>query len=192
MPSTTTRSRAPAPRRRRRFGTAALGALVALFALVASDTPVSAQEAPEFRLKAAFLYNFAQFTEWPADVGPTLHLCVHGADPFGAELDALHGKAVGERAIAVTRRLPADGLRGCQVVFVANNAIAQLPRVLETLRGAPVLVVADGAGAAKRGATLALAVTDGRIAFEANLDAARSARLQLSSRLLRLAAEVHP
>ena len=52
--------------------------------------------------------------------------------------------------------------------------------------------VADGAGAAKRGATLALAVTDGRIAFEANLDAARSARLQLSSRLLRLAAEVHP
>ena len=52
---------------------------------------------PEYRLKAAFLYNFAVFTEWPSDVGKTLNLCVFGDDPFGPEIDGLEGKAAGER-----------------------------------------------------------------------------------------------
>jgi hypothetical protein len=73
-------------------------------ALLSFALPIRAEPLPEYRLKTAFLYNFALFTEWPSDVGGTLHVCVHGADPFGTELDALQGKSVGERSIVVQRK----------------------------------------------------------------------------------------
>lgn len=164
-------------------------ALLALAALGAAAC-ARGQELPEYRLKAAFLYNFASFTEWPAGTGDTLNLCVYGSDPFGTELDALEGKKVGTRVLAVLRKAQPEALRGCQVVFVPGAAIGQLPRLLEVLRGLPVLTVADTPGAAQRGAALNMILTHGRISFEANLLAARDARLVLSSRLLRLASEV--
>ena len=150
----------------------------------------AADDLPEYRLKAAFLYNFALFTEWPADVGGTLRLCVFGPDPFGAELDGLQGKAVGERSIAVQRKTGLDGLKGCQIVFIAPAAAGQLPRVLEALEGQTVLTVADSAGAARQGVALNMAVSQNKVSFEANLKAAREAKLNLSSKLLRLATEV--
>ena len=149
-----------------------------------------ADDLPEYRLKAAFLYNFAAFTEWPAELGATLNVCVLGTDPFGTELDALAGKPVGQRAIAVHRKASFDGLKPCQVVFVAPAAWAQWPKVQEALRGLPVLTVADTAGAARAGVALNMTVTAGRVAFDANLESARAARLNLSSKLLRLAKEV--
>ncbi len=162
-----------------------------LLALCACAPAVhAADDLPEYRLKAAFLYNFALFTEWPADVGSTLRLCVFGPDPFGAELDGLQGKAVGERSIAVQRKTGLDGLKGCQIVFVAPAAAGQLPRVLEALEGQTVLTVADSPGAARQGVALNMAVSQNKVSFEANLKAARAARLNLSSKLLRLATEV--
>lgn len=151
---------------------------------------VLADELPEYRLKAAFLYNFALFTEWPAEVGTTLNLCIHGQDPFGKEIDPLEGKVVGGRSIAVQRRAANASLQGCQIVFIAPSAIGNLPRVLDAVQGSPVLTVADSPGAARQGVALNMAVVQNRIAFEANLKAARAARLVLSSKLLRLATEV--
>ena len=148
------------------------------------------QDLPEYRLKAAFLYNFAAFTEWPADVGSTLNLCIVGADPFGAEIDPLNGKKVGERSLAVLRKTMLESLKGCHLVFITAATIGQLPRVLEALRSQPVLTVADAPGAVHQGVMLNMAVAQGRITFEANLVAARGARLNLSSKLLRLATEV--
>ena len=162
-----------------------LGALALLSAPLARS-----EELPEYRLKAAFLYNFAVFTEWPADVGSTLNLCLYGSDPFGAEIDPLNGKKVGERSVALQRKSTLESLKGCQIVFVAATSIGQLPRVLESLRGQPVLTLADTPGAVHQGAALNMAVAQGRITFEANLAAARAARLNLSSKLLRLATEV--
>ena len=150
----------------------------------------AADELPEYRLKAAFLYNFALFTEWPAEVGNTLRLCVFGLDPFGAEIDGLQGKAVGERSIALQRKTGLDGLKGCQIVFIAPAAAGQLPRVLDALEGQTVLIVADSPGAARQGVALNMAVSQNKVSFEANLKAARAARLNLSSKLLRLATEV--
>ena len=152
--------------------------------------PAWANDLPEYRLKAAFLYNFAAFTEWPAEVGSTLALCIVGGDPFGAEIDPLHGKKVGERSLAVQRKTTPESLKGCQIVFITTAAGGQLPRVLDAVRGQPVLTVADAPGAMQQGVMLNMAVAQGRITFEANLAAARSARLNLSSKLLRLATEV--
>src|SRR6202790_5304336 len=109
-----------------------------------------ADEAPEYRLKAEYLYRFAQFTEWPVEAGNTLNLCVHGTDPFGAELDALQGKLVERRNIVVLRNVNADALAGCQIIYIAPAA-ADVRQVLEQIKGRPVLIVADTPGAARLG-----------------------------------------
>jgi len=152
---------------------------------------VHANELPEYRLKAAFVYNFALFTEWPAEIGSTLNLCIYGDDPFGKEIDALQGKAVGSRSMAVQRRSASDSLKGCQIVFIAPSAMANLARVLKQLNEGAALTVADTPGACRDGVILNMAVERNKVTFEANLPAARAARLTLSSKLLRLATEVH-
>lgn len=150
-----------------------------------------ADDFPEYRLKVAFLYNFSLFTEWPAEVGPTLQFCLQGTDPFGRDLDALQGKPVGARSLQVQRKTGNDSLKGCHIVFIAASALERLPRVLDEVRGLPVLLVADSPGAAGQGVMLNLSVAqNNKISFEANLLAARTAHLQLSSKLLRLATEV--
>jgi YfiR/HmsC-like len=150
-----------------------------------------AQDLSEYRLKAAFLYNFAVFTEWPAEVGSTLTLCVHGPNPFGKDIEGLHGKAVGARRIAVQLDIGADALDQCEILFITAGAITSLPRVLEKLRQKPVLTVADSPGAARQGVALNMGLAQNKITFEANLKAAQAAKLNLSSKLLRLAVEVH-
>lgn len=170
-----------------------LQALLGLAAALWLAAPARSQDLPEYRLKAAFLYNFAAFTEWPAwpaDMGGNLNLCIYGADPFGTEIDAINGKKVGERSLTVLRKSTAESLKGCHLVFITVTASGQLPRVLDALRGQPVLTVADAPGAVHQGVMLNMTVVQGRITFEANLVAARSAGLNLSSRLLRLATEV--
>ena len=167
-----------------------LSRLFGLLALLCLAPAARADDLPEYRLKAAFLYNFALFTEWPLEVGTLLNVCIHGPDPFGKDIDELQGKAVGGRSIAVQRKAAGESLGGCQVVYVAPQAIAGLPRVLDGVRGRPVLTVADSAGAARQGVMLNMAVAQNRIAFEANLLVARAAGLNLSSKLLRLATDV--
>ena len=172
------------------FTARVLPQLIILLGMLAADCEARADDLPEYRLKAEYLYRFAQFTEWPVEVGNTLNLCVHGADPFGATLDALQGRAVESRTIAVLRNVKISALDGCQIVFVASAAAADVPDVLQRMRGRPALVVADTPGAARLGAALNMAVVDSHVTFEANIGAARAARINLSSRLLRLATEV--
>lgn len=168
----------------------ALAWLLGAAGLLAASAGAGANELPEYRLKAAFVYNFMVYSEWPTTTAPTLNLCVHGNDPFGADIDGLQGKLAAGRTIAVHRRAPSDTLKDCQVVFVTAAAIDGLPRLLDSLRGRPVLTLADSSGAMQRGVMLNMNMVQGKISFEANLQAARSAGIELSSKLLRLATEV--
>ena len=145
---------------------------------------------PEHQLKAAFLYNFANFTEWPASVGPTIQLCVYGPDPFGRFLDDLEGARVGGRKLAVLRTNQFEVLSGCNLVFVATPAMAGLPRIVESARGKPLLTVVETADATARSAALRLVLEDARVGFEVNMVAVREADLTLSSKILRLARDV--
>ena len=161
-----------------------------LWVLLAWPSPSRAQELPEYRLKAAFLYNFALFTEWPSEVGSVLNLCIVGRDPFGKEIDELQGKPVGERSIAVHRKAASEPVKTCQVVFIAESAIASMPKLLDELRDRPVLTVADSAAAPGSNVALNMSVAQNKVTFEANLQTARAAGLNLSSKLLRLATKV--
>ena len=165
--------------------------LIWLTLLMFSAPCIKAQELSEYRIKVAFLYNFALYTEWPDSVGKTLTLCIHGADPFGKELDELQGKRVGGRQLVLQRKASIDMLKECQLVFLPAQAIARLPRVLDELVDHPTLVVTDSPGAARQGAALNMVVNQQKITFEANWRAARAARLKLSSNLLRLATDVY-
>lgn len=146
--------------------------------------------ADEYRLKAAFLFNFATFTSWPDSAAEALSLCVYGDDPFGAHLDAVAGRKVGQRSLRVMRASSVDALDGCEIVFVSRPMIGNLGRVLDRIGGRPVLVVADSPGADDHGAMLNMDNHGGRIGFSANLAAARRQGLALSARLLNLATEV--
>jgi len=164
--------------------------LAGLFVMLCCSSQAAADTQAEYRLKAAFLYNFVAFTEWPADVANTLNVCVYGPDPFGEELDKYRGKNVAGRSLAMRRVNSVDNLGSCQVVFVARPVIGNLARVLDSLSGSPVLIVADSPGAARQGAAINMSAEQSKVTFEANLAAARRNRLNLSSKLLRLASEV--
>lgn len=169
---------------------AALRVLIGVLAVTGFAPQASAQALDEYRIKAAFLVNFAGYTEWPATVRTPLNLCVYGPDPFGAELDRFQGMNVGGRSLAVARVKNVDQLGGCQIVFITRPMNDNLQRVLDALDGSPVLTVADSPGAVRRGAMLNLSTRQSRVVFEANLKSVRGNGLNLSSKLLNLASEV--
>lgn len=157
--------------------------------LAGSCHPALAQ-VTEYRLKAAYLYNFAAFTEWPADAPATLQVCIHGRDPYGEDLAQLEGKQVGGRSLQVRRAVPLEGLASCQLVYVAAGEVGNLSRVLEVLRGRPVLTVTDSPDTLEQGVGINMETRQGRVTFQVNLAAVRRTGLNLSSKLLRLATEV--
>jgi hypothetical protein len=158
----------------------------------------SAQGNPrgEYDLKAAFLFNFAKFIEWPAGsfTSPqsVFTICVLGRDPFGHVLDDnLQGKMIKDRPIAVRRLKDKTEARNCQMVFVSSSESAQLAEVLESVRGTSVLLVGDTNGFAAAGGTIELTLEGNRVRFTINTDAAGRAGLIFSSKLLVLAKLVH-
>ena len=149
-----------------------------------------AENMAEYQIKAAFLYNFLAFTEWPAEVGNTINLCVYGPDPFGENLDKMQGKSLGARSLTIKRVNSVDNLQTCQAVFITRPVIGNLRRVLDNLNEKPVLTVADSPDSALQGVALNMSMDQSKVTFEANLAAARNNRLNLSSKLLRLATKV--
>lgn len=164
--------------------------LLGLAAVLLCATAAKGETVSEYNLKAAFLYNFALFTDWPAEVGARINLCVLGQDPFGAELDELNGEAVAKRRIAIRRTDLQQPLKGCQILYIAPSAIGSMARVLDAVRGSPVLTVADSPDAARRGVGINMVLGQSKISLEINMNALHASGLNVSSKLLRLAREV--
>jgi hypothetical protein len=145
-------------------------------------------------LKAAFVYNFAKFTEWPPEALPPaarFMACVLGDGPFGAALTrTVEGRLLSGRTIDVSHAKIDGPLRTCHLLYVSNMTSAQLTAILTTVRGAPVLTISDADQFARLGGIAHIFVENGKMRFELNLDLARRSRLLLSSRLLALAALV--
>ena len=155
--------------------------------------PAQALPAPsEYQVKAVFLFNFARFVDWPAltfvsERAPFM-LCIYGADPFGADLDAVvQGEAVGGRPIEVRRLRDTREFRDCQILYIARDAERELDQILEALDNPSTLTVSDADGAARRGVMIRLMNVAGKIRLRINVDAARAAHLTISSNLLRSA-----
>jgi hypothetical protein len=163
--------------------------LLAATVLVAGG-PVRAQDVSPSALRAAFLYNFAKFAEWPVehDASRPLTLCVQddGATEIALRDLASRGPINGRR-VEIARRAAGPALRSCHLLYVGDESPTRVAAVLDSARGAPVLTVGTGETFVLAGGMVGLFVEDGRMRFVIDPDAAHRAGIRLSSRLLQLA-----
>jgi len=172
--------------------------LLACLAVLLALRPVTvvAQEQPtEIQVKAAFLFNFVKFVEWPAesfrDSGGHLRLCVLGEDRFAQELERIAaGKVVSGRALEVVRVSQRERALHCQILFIGATQNAMGQKVLAESRSESVLTVGENAEFLRQGGVIRLFLLDSRIRFEISLEAAERAGLKVSSKLLVLAQSV--
>jgi hypothetical protein len=150
---------------------------------------VAAQAPNEYRVKAAFILNFARFIEWPGDVysdGSSLVVGIIGDDPFGGALDQLNGTSVNGRRISIRRLRLGDNLRACQILFVSSSERSRLGKILEGLRGASVLTIGELPQFIQAGGILKFVIQDDKVRFEIDAGTASQAHLRVSSKLLAL------
>jgi hypothetical protein len=148
---------------------------------------------PEFTMKAGYLYNFAQLTEWPSLPGGSeepFNLCVYGEGELSYALESLRGRRVNRRPLHLLHVMDTTEAKQCHVLFVGEGEAGQGGRLLASLRGAPVLTVTDDPGIARSGAMLVIVPEARRLAFEVNVGLARHSQLKFSSKLLALARKV--
>jgi hypothetical protein len=148
--------------------------------------------ASEYQVKAAFLYNFTKFTNWPpgAFSSPSAPIVIGilGEDPFGQVMDdVVRGEVVGNRPLAVSRLHADDDLRRCHVLFISRSEKQRLPAVLGRLKGSPVLSIGEISGFAEQGGMVNLLLANKTVKIEINQAAAEQAGLQISAKLLKLA-----
>jgi len=168
--------------------------LAGLVLLFGSGVHAAAQDL-EQQLKAAFLYRFAQFVDWPQETGPDrsrqLVLCLLGTDTFAGALDSISGKTVHERELAVRYITSPRQLDQCHMVFLSRPSAETMKMTLQQSRQNHVLTVSDQPAFAATGGMIELLRQDNQFRFEINLRAAREADLSVSSNLLRLARRVY-
>lgn len=151
-------------------------------------------QVPEYDLKAAFVYNVALFTDWPADTftdkDETFTFCVAGTDPFGSALDSLLAKLLKQRKIYISRLGKNINPGRCHVLFIPASENGQAETILKDIRNTSVLTVSEDNTTFKKGSMLNLSIIDNRLHFQVNMDALTAAKLTISSKLLRLADSV--
>jgi hypothetical protein len=163
-----------------------------LAGLVASLMPSSAAAESENQVKAAFLFNFARYVEWPASAFPgetaPVRLCLLTGSAFQQVVtDAVSGRSVGRRPVAVEKVEGLEAAAGCHLLFLDDAGAWPASRVAERLAELAVFTISDDAGFAAEGGIANFILVDSKIRFEINPSAARRAGLKISSSLLRLA-----
>jgi YfiR/HmsC-like len=147
----------------------------------------------EYRVKAAFLFHFAQLVDWPVGTGTdnSLFLCTLGDDPFQGALEtSVAGKAIDTRVLRVRHLKQPEEMHTCQILFLGNEQSKRIPALLAALRNTPVLTVGETAGFLESGGMVRFLLQDNKVRFGINLTVAESAGLKISSRLLVLAQTV--
>ena len=146
----------------------------------------------EYDLKAAFLFNFAQFVEWPSeafsDASAPFIIGVLGEDPFGKSLDEIVAhEAVRNRKIAVRRYRNVQEISTCHILYIGGSEASNLARILAQLDGRPILTVGEAALFTTHNGIIQFLVVENKLRLRINVEAAKMAKLSISSQLLRQA-----
>lgn len=175
---------------------AALRTMLTVFCLVmfcSVSTRIGAQpteSTDEYRVKTAFLFNFAKFVDWPdstfANSSAPLKVCILGNDPFGSSLDAIAAKTIKGRSLVIKRLRSVDGIKDCQMLYVSPNQLTQTAEIVHTLQKAPILTICDVEDCAEAGIMLNMLMVENRVHLEMNLDAVEHTPLKVSSQLIKL------
>jgi hypothetical protein len=164
-----------------------------VFLVSIAGLPVKARsDTLEYAVKAAYLYKFTPFVEWPpsafAGPGSPFNVCVLGDDPFGPSLDqAVGGHMVGDHPVKVRRLQSADSAGDCHILYVALSRPPQAAAVLSKVRGDPILTVTEQSLGVS-GGVIQFLVRDGHVRFTIDEAAAVANRVVISAKLLSLAA----
>jgi len=148
--------------------------------------------AREYEIKAAFIYNFAKFTDWPDgtftdDTNATITLCVICQDSFDDIVDSLRGKIVKNKKLVVKQCKQVQNIDECQIIFIRSSDSIKWRQTLETVENRKVLTIGEMEGFAQFGGMINFIIVNNKVRFEINIDAAKRAGLKLSSKLLKLA-----
>jgi hypothetical protein len=147
----------------------------------------------EYSIKAAFLYHFCKYVEWPAEAAPKqgdpFVIGVLHADPFGAVLDDIaRSKNVSGRAIAIRRMASTEEIAGCHLLFIPRTTPPELQEdALEAVRGLPLLVVGEADDFIARGGGALFFIEGNKVRFAFSADVTHDNQLKVSSKLLSLA-----
>ena len=166
-----------------------------LIQLAAGWSAAPAQRVSEDQVKAAYLYNFAKFVEWPSQKFATpaapIRFCVFRDASFQSELGTIaKGKAIAGHSLEVAGITEADEARACHIVFVSSAHDRHAAQVIEAVRGANVLTVGETTTFLEEGGTISFILESEHVHFEINHKAANGSQLYVSSRLLGLASRV--
>jgi hypothetical protein len=146
----------------------------------------------EYPLKAVFLLNFAQFTNWPTNAfakpDSPIVVGVLGRDPFGAVLDAVvQNEVVNGRKFVVERYLRIENMQTCHILFISQSEVNHLDQIIGALKDRPILTVSEIDGSAYRGTCVRFITENNKIHLRINTDALQAAQLAMSSKILRVA-----
>lgn len=149
-------------------------------------------ESSEYLIKAGFIYNFAQLVQWPpaafSQADSPIVIGIVGTDPFGEIIDrVVQNKKLEGRSLVVRRLKRGASLRECNILFVSSSEAPHIEEILQSTKGMPILTIGEMPGFAMRGGIINLTVEGNRVRFEVNIEAAKQANLNISSRLLALA-----
>jgi YfiR/HmsC-like len=200
MKSASSRNRLTTARWVRLGGMVAFVCLVAccaiLSALPARANPPQSSAAPsQSQISAAFIFNFAKFTEWPpaafSDPATPLTVCFLGADDVRSAFQSISaGKALNGRSVQVREVKPTGDVHDCQIVYIDSPNAALLAAVMKNARQCSALVIGSSDDFLARGGMIKLSVERNRMRFDVNVGATGRIKIHLSSKLLALARSV--
>jgi hypothetical protein len=172
------------------------GALLIFAAIISFSSNGLAQAQPsEYEVKAAFLFNFAKFVDWPpevfADTNSPIVVGVLGTNVFGNDLEkTIRDRKVNNRSFQFRNYTSITEATNCQILFVSPSEKTEFPKIMGALHNASVLTVSETDGFIQAGGMINFLIQDNKIRFQISDEAAKKGRLKISSKLLSLAVPV--
>lgn len=168
------------------------GQLLCMLALLLASATTAQTPNVEYRIKAAYMFNFAKFVFWPANAFASpespIVIGIIGKDPFGAEIDqTIAGKSIENRPLRVKRLADTASLEGCHILFVGELDRKRLPQILRQAGRLSMLTVGETEDFTEIGGMIRFFPFENHIRFEIDLEPVEAARLKISSKLLQVA-----
>lgn len=173
-----------------------LACLVLLFGLVAAmNATAQSMDATEYQVKAAFIYKFCLYVEWPAnafpDAGGPIILGVVGPEDLVQDLrEATRNHTMNGRVITIRRVINDADSVGLHLLFISKSEISRIPKLIAQARGHPTLLITESPDGLDAGSTINFTVQERRVRFDVGLDAAAQQGLRMSAQLLQVARSV--
>ena len=167
--------------------------VVALVWISLQTLSFGVQDQPtEYQVKAAYLYQFGKFVEWPEGTssvsGNDFAICTLGGDPFGRALDeTISGRSVQGRKVIARRLSNVNDVSDCNILFVGSSEQARMTDILKVVQGKGILTVGDKADFVLQGGMIQFQTEQNKVRFEINLPAVTRSNLKVSSQLLKVA-----